>query len=88
MYRRPEGTGDKLDGRWIGPCIIRGREPNDSYLVETEPGVIKKSHRRFLKPYIVDRYAVKPFDLFYHRRTPLDEGVQPGEWETEKNFGP
>ena len=41
-YRRPENTGDKLDGRWTGPCVVRGKEGEDSYLIEVEPGIIKK----------------------------------------------
>ena len=70
LYRRPENTGDKLDSRWTGPCLVRGKEGEASYIIETEPGVLKKAHRSFLKPYIPDKFVGRPVDLFFHRRTP------------------
>ena len=24
-YRRPEGSGDKLDSRWLGPALVKAR---------------------------------------------------------------
>ena len=24
-YRRPEGSGEKLDGRWLGPALVSNR---------------------------------------------------------------
>ena len=31
-YRRPEGTGDKLDTRWIGPGVVKSRTGEYSYI--------------------------------------------------------
>jgi hypothetical protein len=50
-YKRPEGSGEKMDSRWIGPGVVKNREGERSYLVEIKPGVQIKAHRSFLKEY-------------------------------------
>ena len=46
-YRRPEGTGDKLDSRWLGPALVKGREGKRSYVIELKPGTEIKAHGSF-----------------------------------------
>ena len=43
-----------------------------------------KAHRGYLKPYRDDVFSGKKVDLFYHQRTPLDEGVGTDEWEVDR----
>ena len=87
LYRRPEGSGTKLDGRWCGPATVVGREGEHSYLVEISPGEVQRIHRSFLKLYIPDRFTGRPVERFFHRRTVTDEEAQPGEWNVEKIMG-
>ena len=86
-YRRPEGSGTKLDGRWCGPALVVGKEGEYSYLVEVAPGEVKRIHRSFLKVHIADRFSGTPLERFFHRRTVIDEEAQPDEWEVEKIMG-
>ena len=83
-YKRPEGTGEKLDSRWIGPGIVRGREGDKSYLVEVKPGVEMKAHRSFLKPHKEPLVEGRGTPLYFHRRTEKEEEAAPDEWEVEK----
>jgi hypothetical protein len=86
-YRRPENTGGKMDTRWIGPARVVAREGEESYEIELLDGVFKKAPRRFLKPYVEDKWNGKPKPLFYHRRTVPEPHVRPGEQEVEKILG-
>lgn len=83
-YRRPEGTGDKLDSRWLGPGVVTGREGEHSYVVEIKPGVNIKAHRSFLKPYWEDKVEGEAIPLYFHLRTVVDPEAQPDEWTVEK----
>ena len=42
-----EGSGEKLDSRWIGPGLVKGREGERSYIIEIKSGIEIKSHRSF-----------------------------------------
>jgi hypothetical protein len=63
-YRRPEGTGNKLDTRWIGPGTIIAREGENSYVVQVKDGHPMKSHRTFLRPYQEDTISGNPRPIF------------------------
>ena len=80
-YRRPENSGEKLDSRWIGPGIIKGREGQNTYLVEIKEGKIMKAHYTFLKKYVEDEFNGKKIELYHHKRTVEDEEEgEPDEW--------
>jgi hypothetical protein len=83
-YRRPEGSGEKLDTRWIGPGVVKAREGERSYVVEIKPGMEMKAHRSFLKEYREPQLVGKGVPLFYYRRTEKEEDALPDEWEVEK----
>ncbi len=83
-YRRPEGSGTKLDTRWIGPAIITALEGASSYVIEIKDGHTMKAHRTFLIPYQDDKFLGRPTPLFYHQRTVPDIEAQVGEWVVEK----
>ena len=83
-YRRPEGSGDKLDSRWLGPAIVKGREGARSYVIELKPDMQMKVHRSFLKPYIEDVFNSQPIPLYYHQRTEIDTGASADEWLVER----
>eukprot|EP00667_Euglena_gracilis_P000113 EG_transcript_113 len=83
-YRRPEGSGEKLDSRWVGPGVVKGREGERSYVIEMKPGVETKAHRSFLKEYREPQVEGKGVPLFYYKRTEKEEEALPDEWEVEK----
>ena len=83
-YRRPEGSGDKLDSRWIGPALITLREGARSYTIEIKPGHNMKVQRSFLKPWIEDTVTGAPTPLHFHKRTVPDVEAGPEEWIVEK----
>eukprot|EP00667_Euglena_gracilis_P014314 EG_transcript_14814 len=83
-YRRPEGSGEKLDSRWIGPGIIKAREGERSYVIEIKPGMEMKVHRSFLKEYKEPEVFGEGVPLFFFKRTEKEEEAMPDEWEVEK----
>ena len=68
-YRRPPGSGGKLDTRWMGPGEILAREGDHSYVVEIGPTGTIKAERAYLKEYKEDSQNESPKPMFYHRRT-------------------
>ena len=86
-YRRPEGSGEKLDSRWLGPAIVTAREGKRSYVIELKAGVHIKAHRSFLKEYVEDIFNEKHLPLFYFQRTELEGGGQVDEWLVDKVIG-
>ena len=67
-YRRPPGTGGKLDSRWLGPCEVQAREGEHSYVLRTGQNKKVKAHRTYMKEYWVDTQGdAKP--MFWHKRT-------------------
>ena len=67
-WLRPRGrTGDKLATYWIGPCVVRGRQGEHSYLVEVEPGRMHEVHRCHLKEHKEDPFGV-PLKLFKYKQ--------------------
>ena len=86
-YLRPPDSGNKLDTRWLGPCVVKGREGAHSYLVEVKPGYVIKAPNKFLKTCEVDKWKGKPVPLFYHKRTAEEEAADPESWLVEKILG-
>ena len=67
-WLRPRGrTGEKLQTYWIGPCVVRGRQGEHSYLVEVEPGRMHEVHRCHLKEHKEDLHGV-PLKLYRYRQ--------------------
>jgi hypothetical protein len=82
-YKRPEGSGDKMDSRWLGPALVKAREGADSYRVEVKPGFEISAPRKFLKAYREEFAGRKQFPLYYFQRTESDVEASPEEWEVE-----
>ena len=68
-YKRPPGTGGKLDSRWLGPCVVVGREGEYSYVVQTGQNSFIKAHRTSLKEYWEDTHAEICKHMYFHKRT-------------------
>ena len=83
-YRRPEGSGNKLDSRWLGPALILRREGEASYVIQLREGVKVSAHQTFLKPSFNKRFLGHPVPLYYHRRTVLDPEAQEEEWIVDR----
>ena len=83
-YRRPEGSGNKLDSRWLGPALITKRIGQNSYEVQVGEENFLTAHTSYLKAYVKDDFGGKPIPLFLHKRTIVDEEAQPDEWEVDK----
>jgi hypothetical protein len=84
-WLRPRGrTGDKLATYWCGPCVIKRREGQHSYVVETRDGHEVDVHRCHLKRHVEDEYSSVPLPLYYYKQAVEDLGVQPDEWEVER----
>ena len=83
-YRRPEGSGDKLEPKWVGPAIVRERTGDQSYRVEVKEGYVMPAPRRFLKEYLIETLSGTSLPLFYHKMTSpeMNEGA-PDSWDTE-----
>ena len=78
-YKRQEGTGTKMDTRWVGPCEVLKREGEASYVVRTGQKSQVKAHRTDLKEYWPDTHAEVCKPMFYHKRTvqiPVEESTQ------------
>ena len=85
-YRRPPGTGGKLDGRWLGPCEVLGREGEHSYVLRTDQNKRVKAHRTYIKEYWDDTQAI-PKPMFWHKRTvPLGQ-EEPSGFVVDKMLG-
>ena len=70
-YRRPEGSGEKLDTRWIGPMEVISREGEDSYLLSSGPGTqTLTANRAYLKEYVFDTFGGIHVPLYFYKRTP------------------
>jgi hypothetical protein len=68
-YRRPEGSGNKLDTRWVGPGQVLSRDGDGSYLISTGPNSEISATRSYLKEYREDAFNERPVPLFFHKRT-------------------
>ena len=83
-YRRPEGSGDKLDSRWLGPAVVLQRVGENSYEPQiTETGTIR-AHSSYMKHYVEDTFNGNPKPLYYHQRTVPDPDATPDEWNVKK----
>ena len=83
-YKRPEGTGGKLDTRWEGPCKVVARTGEHSYEVRVTPDRVVPAHGIFLKHYKEDKFSGTGVPLYFHRRTVPDTQAHPDEFETDK----
>ena len=83
-YRRPEGSGNKLDSRWLGPAVVINREGENSYNIEVKEGAIIKAHRSFLKKCFNKNNVGQGYPMFYHRRTVVDPQMLVDEWVVDR----
>lgn len=83
-YLRPPDAGNKMDSRWLGPCLVLEREGESSYVIEVKEGYRTKAHRRQLKPYQSDEQSSHGIEMFYHKRTMPIPDAPPDTWLTEK----
>ena len=86
-YRRPEGTGGKLDSRWLGPCEILSWEGEHSYRIRTGPNTTVQAHRTYLKEYWPDTHSEKCKPMFYHKRTVPTRREVPTELRVKRIIG-
>ena len=82
-YLRPEGSGTKLDTRWIGPGKVTAKVGEHSYEVRITPDDIIAAHATFLKPHKPDVFRGEGIPLYFHQRTVLDSQALTDEWEVE-----
>ena len=61
-------SADKLRSWWIGPCPIRGRVGEDSYLVEVKPGRTVPVHRSHIKEHMEDQFSQEKLQMFFFPR--------------------
>ena len=83
FYRRPEGSGSKLDSRWLGPAVVLAREGEWSYLIQVKENATMKAHRSFLKIALNDNFFGQAVPQSFHQRTVLDHEAQGDEWLVE-----
>ena len=83
-YRRPEGSGDKLDSRWLGPAVVLDRVGENSYDVRIAENRTIRAHTSFLKPYRTDEFNGQPKPIFWHQRTVPDAEATPDEWNVNE----
>ena len=77
-YRRPEGTGEKTDSRWLGPGVVVEQVGQGSYRVQVEEDRVVEAPEKFLKRYVEDLVG-EGVPLFFHRRTTQRALVETGE---------
>jgi len=68
----------------LGPAIIKGREGENSYLIQVKDNLVIKAHVTFLKLAFNDTYLGQPIPLYYHQRTVIDPEAQGDEWIVDK----
>ena len=83
-YRRPEGSGDKLDSRWLGPAVVLERVAEKSYNLQISENGTIRAHNSFMKPYVTDVFNGNPKALFWHQRTVPDPDAAPEEWNVDE----
>ncbi len=71
--RRPEGSGNKLDTRWIGPGKVVEQKGASSYKVEVDEGRFMEAPVGHLKAYQGDLDTGHCTPLFWHKRTEPDD---------------
>ena len=55
-YLRPDGSGTKLDTRWIGPGKVTAKVGEHSYEIRIAPDSIIAAHATFLKKHKPDNF--------------------------------
>jgi hypothetical protein len=87
-YRRPEGSGTKIDTRWVGPGKIASQTGIDSYEVRLGPNQVMPAHATFLKHYVEDTMQGGVARMYQHTRTVVDKNPQVNEeWVVDKVLG-
>ena len=86
-YLRPEDSGTKVDSRWLGPCLVKGRIGEESYEVEVKPGRQIHTTARFLKAWQENTFGGPSLPLFFHQQTVIDEEADPTEWNVQEILG-
>ena len=78
-YRRPEGSGEKLDSRWLGPAVVLKRVGENSYELQIAETKTIRAHVSYMKPYVTDVFNGNPKPVFYHHRTLMRHPTN-GSW--------
>lgn len=82
---RPRGlSADKLRSWWVGPCPIKSRQGEHSYLVEVKPGRVIPVHRSQMKEHVENEFSGDQLRLFHFSPEAEDFNTGPDEWEVEK----
>ena len=82
-YLRPRGrSGEKLESYWIGPCVVRERRGEHSYVVEVEPGRLQEAHRSQLKEHFDDVHGEAIKNFHYRQAIPVEDAAM-DEWNVE-----
>ena len=74
-YRRPEGSGDKLDARWLGPAVIKQRTGQNSYKVQVGETTEIDAPAARLKPWVEDEVMGTRVPLYFHHGTTYTTGL-------------
>lgn len=84
LHPPPSLTAEKTLPRWVGPCPVKERLGQRSYIIQIRPGVAHAAHRSQLKPLLWSSHEGVEFPLHYFRLTPHEETQNEGEWQVEK----
>ena len=68
-YKRPEGSGNKLDSRWLGPAEVLRRQGENSYEIRTGQNSRIMAPASFLKKYWPDTQNEECKPMYFHKRT-------------------
>lgn len=85
--QRPEGSGTKLDTRWIGPAKVVEQKGSNSYKVQLDEERFLDVPAKYLKLYEEDPWVGQKTPLFWHKRTEVEEEAEPTEGTVEKVLG-
>ena len=87
-YRRQEGSGTKIDTRWVGPCVIVAREGEYSYVIKTSQNATVKALRSYLKEYLKDSFNESPKPIFFHLRTVVNPNGREKQFKVTRIWEP
>ena len=71
--KRPEGSGGKLDTRWIGPARVVEQKGANSYKVQIDEDKFIEVPAKFLKVYQEEMESGHWTPLFWHKRNELED---------------
>jgi hypothetical protein len=82
--QRPEGSGTKLDTRWVGPEKVVEQKGASSYKVQIGEDRFVEAPVQQLKPYFEDLSLGQYTPLYWHKRTEIEVDADPTENVVEK----